>query len=545
MVIRTLNGIFQKYGKFIFGAFAILIIMAFMPGLTELFTKSSGASTAGVANVFNENISMTEYHKHLDRIAISMGVRFGQSPDMVRSWVAKDAMQSLFMLKSAEKNGIRVSDDEIKSYILDGFAFKTDGKYDASKFNKYLQEHIVDAGYSKKDLDRGIKESLMVQKYQKMVSNLIIITDNELLSYFQTLNEEFSIKKLKVKIADYIEKVEYKPEELQAYFELEKKNYTMPARFKLELVKFEYNKYDALAVISEDMIKKNYDKNKEKYKIVNEDKTSKDVKYQTLESVKVNIINSLTKENSKVLAFKAAKMFENGLANQIEDIENGQYELFQSFTKTHGVNIIKVDWFDLTQNNVKGIGNEYQVMQAVSKIPSNTPLSKTISGNLGAYVIFLTDRESVKQATFEQVKDKVTSDFKNSKAKVLAQARAKELVLNISSELETGKEFSKINGNEKFTKINSFTRKTLSPYSTIDAQNVLKLAEETIPNEISKTEDVVDGTIAIYIEKKVLPTVESFNKEKEALEKEYKKIKKNAIWSGINNWIQANSKSKI
>ncbi len=535
MVIRSLNVMFQKYGKFIFGIFAILIIMAFMPGLTDMVSEmfgGKGSSSNDVARIFNKSISMQQYQKHVDRLSMSMGMRFGQGPDTVRTWAGRQAMQSLFMLKAAEKNGIRVSDEEVKNFILDGFSFKTDGKYDQEKFEKYLKTKIVDAGYSKKDLDRGIKESLMVQKYQTMISNLVEITDDELMNYFNSLNEKFTVKKVEFKISDYLEKVQTSDDKLKAYFETEKENYKMPAQYKVSLVKFEYNAYEKDVKISELDIQNFYDKNKE-------------VKYKNkpLASVQTEIKIQLTKEQSQILAFEAAKSFEVDFAEQIEDLDDKGTAMFPTFSK--GLLVINTDWFEENIMNVKGIEGEYQVIQAIPKIPSNTKLSEAVKGRKAAYVIFMQGKKPQVQAELEQVKDKVMSDFKHLEATNLARNAAKEYSLNISTELETKKKLSDITNSNKLKNLKAFTKKELTPSSMKNAIEVLNLASETKIGEISKTEDVIDGTIAVFVVNRVLPKPELFEKDKKGIEAEYKKYKTQAVWAGINEWIKKESDSKL
>ncbi len=535
MMIGKINGIFDKYGKIIFSLFAVLIIMAFMPGLSGLFL--GGTSSATVGKCFGESISINQLQLSRDKFATAVALQQGSNPAQMKNRLnIEQFFNILSATKAAQNYGIKVSEKEIADYIYKSTSMQTEGKYDKKKFENYVELYNINKVF----LDEGIHDLIIYNKLRAFIQDLAISSDAELLNNYNFSDAQLIIKKAEFAMADYLKDVKIKDEELKTYFEENIVKYMLPKNYKVQLISYAHSDYENKKEITEDELKAYYDKNKEQYKktpppIKEGETEKKDIKveYKSLKDVKENIITSIKSTRSqeaKKVALEKAGKFADKVYDEIQDLpKKNKYKKFQEFAKTEKVNSKITDWFSL--DNQKAIDNQPAILNAIEKVDKEIPLTIAIQGSKNAYIAYLIEIKEPTKPELKNVKEEVLSNFKNEKAMALSKEAAAKFANDFSKALTEGTVFNKIKGFEKFTPVNPFSRKSanLNPQMLAmyrqyniplpESMQLIKLLNGVKVNEISKVgENAKNGNpIILYFEKETLPKQDNFEQAKDSL----------------------------
>ena len=134
-----------------------------------------------------------------------------------------------------------------------------------------------------------------------------------------------------------------------------------------------------------------------------------------LEQLKAKIEPVLKQQKVQALA--------EALSRQVES-EAGSQGLDAAAAK-HGLQVITTDWFSRS-DALPGVGNAREFMEAVFTAPEKSPPQSVATAQ--AYVIFqLAGVKPPATPTFEEIKDKVATQFKAERARQLLAQKTQEL----------------------------------------------------------------------------------------------------------------------
>ena len=170
MVIRSMNSVFHKHGRWLFGIITIIIIVSFVgfltPGFTSLF--SGGSSSSGYGSAFGKPITRDNMYEQirLGCIAFSIQTGFPPNASFVSQFAESRAFETICMARAADKLGVKVGTDELTAFMkkMPAFTAKDGSGFDKSKLESYISEKLVPGGFSSQDLDAAARQSLAIQK---------------------------------------------------------------------------------------------------------------------------------------------------------------------------------------------------------------------------------------------------------------------------------------------------------------------------------------------------------------------------------------------
>ncbi len=551
MVIGKINRVFEKYGAIIFALFAVLIIMAFMPGLSGLFMGTGTSNDVG--KYYNESISLNELQLEHNQYATAIALQYNATPGQVKQNVTLEQFfDTLCMLKKAESLGLKVSQNEVAEFIHKIGSLQTEKKFDKDKFDDFINNNNI-----KKDLlDAGIAKIILTQKLQEYMTDNIVVTDNEILNHYNYLNEEITVKKAEFKAMDYLKDIKIDDTKLEVYLTENIKSYMTPKQYKVQLASYLYSDFEKQAVVSAEEIKASYDKNKDTYKKPVDPKAKKEEtkeEYKNLKEVEKEIKKNLISEKAKEIALNASQLFATEAYKAIEDTELAlQLDVLKQFAITNKTSLKLTDWF--SSESKKAINEEYAILTSIEKIDKEVPLTNAVKGSKGVYVAYLLETKASEKPLLKDVKEKVTSAFKAEKSKALAKEAATQFAKEFSEALTKGTAFDKIKDTDKFVKNLPFIRKT----TQMDQRTLAMYMQYRIPlpenmtinnliknikvNEISEigVNNRNGNPLIVYLEKTELPKIEDFEKVKETIKTAVVNAKMMAISKEFQDSLKAN-----
>ena len=127
-------------------------------------------------------------------------------------------------LQEAKKQGTTVSTEEIQQRIASVQVFQKDGAFDKEQYLQVLKANHILPG----DYEKGVKDSLIIDKVQKKVTDAINITDKEIEDAFAGENKKINLQYLAVDEARFEKGALVTDDESKAYFEKNKAAFKAP-----------------------------------------------------------------------------------------------------------------------------------------------------------------------------------------------------------------------------------------------------------------------------------------------------------------------------
>src|SRR6266478_1125590 len=228
---------------------------------------SGEISTDTVAKIGDESVSVQDVRQQLSQIE-------QRNPNMkpLEALYAQQILKQLVFQKEieyeAKRLGITVSDqkraDRIRQYVptaFNGGTFVGMERYSAevqARFQKTVPE-----------FEEIIRQSLLQEKFQKLVTDGISVGPAELQDEFRYKNEKVKLDYALIKPEDLEAKISPDDAEIRAAYEKNKSKYQVPERRVARYAVVDVNQIRQSVHVSDDMLKLQYQSNIQQYQVPN------------------------------------------------------------------------------------------------------------------------------------------------------------------------------------------------------------------------------------------------------------------------------------
>ena len=273
MFITKFNRLFTKHGRVVFAVLTLFIIIPFVlyfsSGVNFMEMLTPKNSSSGVS-MYGKSLTQGELNRLIDMKLVSLSFQWGLIDfrnSELRKEVLDQCLERARLLDEAGKLGIKASDKEVAEKILGIRLFQADNSFDEDKFNNYFANYLNRFGLNKADLDEAIRGDLVIDKLREQITQSVIVNEGEVKAYYLLNNEEVVAKVARFKSDDFMKAEEPDAKALTDYLAANQANYRMPARYKAELVKFDFSgsAKEAAEKCTDKMIENYYNANKSKY----------------------------------------------------------------------------------------------------------------------------------------------------------------------------------------------------------------------------------------------------------------------------------------
>ncbi|MBE6390383.1 MAG: hypothetical protein E7043_09500 [Lentisphaerae bacterium] len=393
MVIKKLNSLFHKHSRVLFGAFTVLIILAFTDFLTpgNIGGCDDPASTR-VGTAFGEKVTAGELTDVYHDYSVFCAVMGMEMPNID----ARQLFYQLCLIKRAEQLGLQVSDNEIADAISQSPRFG--GKFTKEAFDKFLKDNRLSADR----VATAMRAILVGSKLEKSFYDSVVVTDDEIKSFYEMAEAGFELDVCRFNAASYpVQEADAKT--LREFFEKNKGNYRSEGVWETVTAVIPYAKYNAQA--GEKVTAKVLEEAKKVYTNMAEAELRK-----SLELV----------EAQKLAALEAGQLARS-LYEKIDlsAPADEQIKLFREWAAEKGL--------ELHESGKQPFGDS-----ELSKSLQNMPLagsrlvSQQYPGVNGVEITMLKDRIDPKQLPLESALLKVKADYKKVQQMVKATEAAND-----------------------------------------------------------------------------------------------------------------------
>jgi peptidyl-prolyl cis-trans isomerase D len=175
----------HKHMKWLMWTIVILVAVTFL--FFGIYPSSSSGRTA--AKVDGYVISTDE----VNRVYLNMAEnyrkilkdQFNQNfADILRKQALQELITNRLLVQEADRKGLKVTDEELQTYIMNIPAFNNGGKFDQRSYDRALQSiNMTPAAF-----EASQREYLLRQKLERLVEDQVAVTDAELPAAYAAKN---------------------------------------------------------------------------------------------------------------------------------------------------------------------------------------------------------------------------------------------------------------------------------------------------------------------------------------------------------------------
>src|SRR2546427_1462223 len=389
--------------RILLGAVVLVLGGSMLLYLVPQAPTSGEVSTDTVAKVGDESVSVQDIRKQLDQIE-----RNNQVPRPLEGLYAQQILQQLVFQKEieyeAKRLGITVSDqeraDRIRQYLptaFNGGSFVGIDQYTAQVQQRFQLTVPV--------FEELIPQSLLAEKFRKLVTDGISVGPAELQDEFRYKNEKVKLDYALIKPEDLESKISPDEAEIRAAYEKNKSKYQVPERRVARYALVDVNQIRQNVQISDDILKLQYQANIRQYQVPNR--------------VHVEHILFMTVGKPDAEVEEIKKKAEDVL-KQVK--KGGKFEdLAKKYSEDPGSKDKGGDLSWITQ------GQTVPEFEKTAFSLSPGQVSDLVKTQYGFHIIKVLEKETAHTKPFEEVKDSLRAPFLLSQADKLASDTADKL----------------------------------------------------------------------------------------------------------------------
>ena len=477
----------------------IVVFIAFYGG-----NKFHDASSQDVAEVNGEVITQREfalqYQKALERYRELL--KGSLTPELeknlnIRGTLLEELIQKKLVLQEARQLGLAANDEDLMTAIAQVPDFQVNGRFNKERYLQLLRANRITPG----QFEDEQREQLTIQRLYSMLLDAVHVTEAEVRDRYRFEQGKVNLYFIRLPINNYLSEVKLSEDEIKKFYERNKDFLKEPLKVQVEYLSYPFERFSSSAQITDKEIEEYYQANR-------------DSKFHKPKEVKARQIlirippgtdakqksDAQTRANRILTEARAGKDFAQLAKQESEDS-----------TAAKGG---ELGW--VTQEQLPSPLDKTAFSLAKGEI------STVIETPTGFHIVKVEDVRDEKTQSLKEVTAEITGALKKEKGKL----EAAKLADRDREKALSGNDFAKL-AQESGVAMNvtrPFTNGEVLP-EVGQAPEFYKTALSMSPKDISP---VIEGPNAYYvlrIKQRTEPTVPPFDAVKSNIEKSLKESK--------------------
>lgn len=411
-MLNLIRNNIQSFGvKFVVGI--VVLVMSFF-GISAYQSQSSNT----IVTVDGYEVKLEKFQRAFENAREEVRRRYGnQASDYLKmvnleSQVIQQLTSSALLLKSAELNGLAVSDMELANAIYTNPTFITDNRFDPNKY----ADGLANLGLDKLDYEREMKEELLARKFYQFVSTGALFSRKSLEDEYRRYEAAMTIKAIEFDPVLFANEAVVTDQELESFYELHKSDFQQKNQFNLKYFILGINDVSDKVTVRDKEITNYYENN------VNTEFTLK-------ASFHSRHILIATPQDGNEEAMAKAKQRTDSIYQQLLADRKKFPELAKTYSDDPGSarNGGDLGWVEK--------GSFVSEFESVIENLQPNELSKPFLSNFGYHIVEVLDKKEAAARPFESVKAEIEQKIRANKAK-------RRLTSQVAKLLETATEKS-------------------------------------------------------------------------------------------------------
>jgi len=385
-------------------AYAIVGFIAIPFTLFGIGSYLGGSNSLVAATVNGEEIPVQQVQNEVlqqrQRLAQMFGGKLPPSfsDDAIKKQVLEGIIRTTLLRQEAEKNGYRVSNEEVYNAIAEVPSYQKDGVFDEETLERQLAMQRI----SKSNFIENVRQTLTNQQLSQGLSQTTFLPANDVTRFSMLQNQTRDAETYTLKADDYKSEVQVSDDEVKSYYDKNISRFMTLDKVKLSYLELKQADLAKTVEVTDTALKAYYEENADRYvepeqrKVahilvkIDYEKDGKDA--ETNAQAKIDALSKQIKDGSKT--------FEELASTDSDD-------KFSSKKAGEIGFIVRGDMGPLFEKAAFALGKG--------------DISPPVKTEAGMEIIKVLDLADRKQKTFEDVKVAMESTYQAEKAEKLFQ----------------------------------------------------------------------------------------------------------------------------
>jgi parvulin-like peptidyl-prolyl isomerase len=494
-------GTIRKHQTWLWAVIITLTIISFVSFLSPNSKLNSGRGSDNYGSINGERVSRAQYINATREVDLHSFLMSGHwlNEDRKQSRIdpERETYQWLLLDQVQRKLGIHVGDDAAAAMGQQMIhSFERMGVTSPAMFiQRILQPH----GLSIDDFERYVRHFVGIQE---VISTFglsgRLITPQEAKALYEREHQEIATEAAFFSASNYLAAVTIAPEQISQFYSNRLANYIIPERVQVGYVHFNVTNFlpqaeTELSSNLTEMVEANYQRLGSNY--------FADAK--SPEESKAKIRQQLIRTQAMGEARKRALDF----ANVLFDLKPFTADTLQNLAHTNNLTASVTPPFSREEDPKDfEVGPDFG--KAAFGLTSEEPYAGPLSGQDGYYVISYNKQIPRETPSLDQVREKVTADFRRSQAMMQAQGTGKAFYQTVTNGLAQGKTFADIctDAHVQPTVLPPFsisTRTLPEAENLVNLNQLKQIAFSTGAGKASPFQPTLEGGVVLYVKNKM------------------------------------------
>jgi len=399
----------QSFGVKFIVAIVVLVMVFF--GVTAY--QSQGINT--IATIDGYEIKVERYQRAFDQAQNEIRQRYqARAADYMKmidlpSQIVQQLVNTVLLIKNAEKNGLVVTDQELAQAIFSNPAFLTDERFDEKKYTQMLSQNRLDRLIYEQEL----RENLLTRKYIEFLISGGLVSRQRIDTEFDQFNTEVDIRLLEIVPAVFFDQITISDDDIKAYYEAHPTEFQQKKQFTLKYFILNTDDVQEKIVVREKEIERYYQRNK-------------DTEFTSKASFHARHILIPIPEDGNEAGMKVAREKAEKIHQQLT--QNRQS--FETLARQHSADSVTaakggdLGWVD------QGVFVE-EFEQAVAPLKKNE-LSQPFLSQFGYHIAEILDRKPAVVRSQQEVTKEIEAAIHRGKAERRLESKVETLVKGLA-----------------------------------------------------------------------------------------------------------------
>jgi hypothetical protein len=497
-------GTIRRHQKWLWAVIITLTVISFVIYFSP-YSKMNSSGRRGPLNLgtlngqrIGEETFWSAEHEIALRYFIMSG---GRAPDEeAKRNFERETLQWLFLIDKQDQFGIHISPDKVAE-VARNMVFSSLQRGGAGNLSPETAARLLEVnGFQSGDLERYVHHYLGLQELIAtfgVSGNLA--TPDEIKDLYVREHQELATEALVFNASNYLASVTVSPEALAQFYSNQMAEYRVPERVQVSYVKFPVTNFWAKAeeywakTNLNEVVEANYQRLGTNY--------FKDAK--TPEQTRAKLREELIRQH----ALLDARRLANEFARPLFDLKEPHPEDLRAFAKTNALKVEVTAPFAQDQTP-KDLDVDEDFTAAAFRLAPEQPLAGPLVGRDGIYVIAWDKRLPEENPPLDQIRDRVTSDFKIEQARTLARQTGITFHNSLTNSLAQGKSFTNICAEAKLKPVSlppfSLSSRDVPGVDETLSLNLLKQVSFSTPvGKVSSLQWTAQGGIILFVKAKL------------------------------------------
>ena len=240
----------------------IVVTFALFVGSGKFRDQGAG----DLAEINGESISQREFAIQYERALERYRQMFKGSltPEMIkglniRGSLLEELIQKKLMLQEARSLGLAATDEDLAEQLALVPEFQVGGRFSKDRYLQILQSNrLLPAEFEEEQRDQ-----LTIQRLYSVLVDSVRVSDAEVRDRYKIDQEKINLSYIKLPVSNFTSQVNLTDDDIKKYYERNKESLKQPLKIQVEYVTYPYERFEPSEQISQKEIEEYYQANRD------------------------------------------------------------------------------------------------------------------------------------------------------------------------------------------------------------------------------------------------------------------------------------------